>query len=139
MKRLSEETLRKYVDFGDSGRPWYFALGVFVTLLIVQTALIPLISVQVISSNYFQATGQPLKSAFLSLTRQLIFLLPAFLITPTLIPSLFPGMTPLMGYCFSFPIADGLSVLLSALLLVIEVRKQHRRIAEAEAKGAVTK
>lgn len=107
--------------------------------LIVQTALIPLISVQVISSNYFQATGQPLKSAFLSLTRQLIFLLPAFLITPTLIPSLFPGMTPLMGYCFSFPIADGLSVLLSALLLVIEVRKQHCRIAEAEAKGAVTK
>ena len=107
--------------------------------LIVQTALIPLISVQVISSNYFQATGQPLKSAFLSLTRQLIFLLPAFLITPTLIPNLFPGMTPLMGYCFSFPIADGLSVLLSALLLVIEVRKQHRRIAEAEAKGAVTK
>lgn len=98
-----------------------------------------LISVQVISSNYFQATGQPLKSAFLSLTRQLIFLLPAFLVTPTLIPSLFPGMTPLMGYCFSFPIADGLSVLLSALLLVIEVRKQHRRIAEAEAKGAVAK
>ena len=39
MKRLSEETLRKYVDFCDSGRPWYFALGVFVTLLIVQTAL----------------------------------------------------------------------------------------------------
>ena len=28
MKRLSEETLRKYVDFCDSGRPWYFALGV---------------------------------------------------------------------------------------------------------------
>ena len=107
--------------------------------LIVQTALIPLISVQVISSNYFQATGQPLKSAFLSLTRQLIFLLPAFLITPTLIPSLFPGMTPLMGYCFAFPVADGLSVLLSAFLIIAEVRKQHRRIADAEAKGAITK
>ena len=26
MKRLSEETLRKYVDFCDSGRPWYFCL-----------------------------------------------------------------------------------------------------------------
>ena len=107
--------------------------------LIVQTALIPLISVQVISSNYFQATGQPLKSAFLSLTRQLIFLLPAFLITPTLIPSLCPGMTPLMGYCFAFPGADGLSVLLSAFLIIAEVRKQHRRIAEAEAKGAITR
>ena len=39
MKRLGEKTLRKYVDFCDSGRPWYFALGVFVTLLVVQTAL----------------------------------------------------------------------------------------------------
>ena len=135
-------------------RTLYVALGAATAILTVFFVLIhvfpeqiisvfgieaSLMSVQVISSNYFQATGQPLKSAFLSLTRQLIFLLPAFLITPTLIPSLFPGMTPLMGYCFSFPIADGLSVLLSALLLVIEVRKQHRRIAEAEAKGAVTK
>ena len=38
-EKTEEETLRKYVDFCDSGRPWYFALGVFVTLLIVQTAL----------------------------------------------------------------------------------------------------
>ena len=39
MKRPSEETMRKFVDFCDSGRPWYFALGMFVTLLIVQTIL----------------------------------------------------------------------------------------------------
>ncbi|MFR6749208.1 MAG: hypothetical protein ACLUSS_00380 [Faecalibacterium sp.] len=41
MKRLSEETLRKYVDFCDSGQVLGTLLcGVYlVTLLIVQTAL----------------------------------------------------------------------------------------------------
>ena len=39
MKKPSEETMRKFVDFCDSGRPWYFGLGVFITILIVQTAL----------------------------------------------------------------------------------------------------
>ena len=39
MKKPSEETMQKFVAFCDSGRPWYFSLGVFVTLLIVQFAL----------------------------------------------------------------------------------------------------
>lgn len=39
MKKPSEETMRKFVEFCDSGRPWYFALGMFVTILIVQSAL----------------------------------------------------------------------------------------------------
>ena len=39
MKKPSEETMRKFVEFCDSGRPWYFTLGMFVTILIVQSAL----------------------------------------------------------------------------------------------------
>ena len=39
MKKPSEETMRKFVAFCDSGRPWYFTLGMCVTLLIVQFAL----------------------------------------------------------------------------------------------------
>ena len=39
MKKPSEETMRKFVAFCDSGRPWYFTLGMSVTLLIVQFAL----------------------------------------------------------------------------------------------------
>ena len=39
MKRPSEASLRRLVEFCDSGRPWYFALGAFVTLLAVQLAL----------------------------------------------------------------------------------------------------
>lgn len=101
--------------------------------LLVQTALIPLISIQVVGSNYFQATGQPLKSAILSLTRQLIFLLPLYLTTPIVMPLLVPGLSPLMGFCFSFPIADGLSIILCGVFLIIEIRKQHRLIAAQEA------
>ena len=39
MKKTSEETMRKFVAFCDSGRPWYFTLGMSVTVLIVQFAL----------------------------------------------------------------------------------------------------
>ena len=39
MKKPSEETIRKFVAFCDSGRPWYFFLGASIVLLIVQTAL----------------------------------------------------------------------------------------------------
>lgn len=98
--------------------------------LLVQTACIPLISVQVIGANYFQATGQPLKSAILSLTRQLIFLLPLYITAPKFMPIIWPGLTPLEGYCFTFPIADALSIILCGVLLVIEIRKLHRKIAQ---------
>lgn len=98
--------------------------------LLVQTALIPLISVQVIGSNYFQATGQPLKSAILSLTRQLIFILPLYIIAPMFMPCIVPGITPLMGFCFAYPIADALSIILCGILLVIEIRKLHRKIEQ---------
>lgn len=111
-------------------------MGFSVWALKVQTALIPLISVQVIGSNYFQATGQPLKSALLSLTRQLIFLLPLYVTTPLFMPHLVAGISPLMGFCFSFPIADALSIILCGAFLFFEIRKQHRRIAEHEAKVA---
>jgi len=39
MKKPSEETMRKFVAFCDSGRPWYFTLGMCVAMLIVQFAL----------------------------------------------------------------------------------------------------
>lgn len=39
MKKPSEETMRKFVAFCDSGRPWYFFLGASLVLLVVQTAL----------------------------------------------------------------------------------------------------
>lgn len=42
----------------------------------------PVVGVQIVISNYFQSIGKPLLSIFLSLTRQLLFLLPFLLLLP---------------------------------------------------------
>lgn len=53
---------------------------------------------QVVSTSYFQATGQPLKASVLSMLRQLILLIPLILILP-----LFKGLD---GILYAGPIAD---------------------------------
>ena len=96
----------------------------------VQTILIPFVAIQIIGSNYFQATGQPIKSMILSLTRQVIFNIPLFLITPQAIPALFPQVSNLMGYCYSFPIADFMSIVMCGCFVIAEIRRLKRLIAE---------
>ena len=109
-----------------------------VFMLKVQTACMPFIAVQVIGSNYFQATGQPVKSSILSLTRQFLFLLPALLIMPQLIPVIVPGLSQLMGFCFAFPVADVLSVIFCGIFLIIEIRRLKKLQAlELERKSHV--
>lgn len=98
----------------------------------IQTIFLPIIAIQIIGSNYFQATGQPMKATVLSLTRQLIFLLPMYFIAPVIFPKLF-GITPLLGWCCSFPVADLLSIALCAFFLVREIRRLNRLQREEEA------
>ena len=105
-----------------------------VFMLKVQTVFMPLIAVQVVGGNYFQATGQPVKATILSLTRQLIFLLPAQLIMPWVMPALVPECSQLMGFCFAFPVADLLSVLCSGAFLLFEVRRLKREAVAQEAR-----
>lgn len=93
--------------------------------LFVQMLAIPLIGVQVIACNYFQATGQPLKSTVLSLTRQLLFLLPALFFMPVVAESLF-GTYGLYGLYASWPFADFLSIFVSGSFLAWELRRLKR-------------
>lgn len=113
--------------------PNYMDFTIF--MLKVQTALMPLIAIQVVGSNYFQATGQPMKSTILSLTRQLIFLLPCMLILPWVMPMIWPECTHLMGFCFTFPVADLLSVITSGTFLLFEIKKLRVQIAQQEQDG----
>ncbi len=89
----------------------------------VMTVLLPIVSVQIIGGNYFQATGQPMKSAILSVTRQIIFQLPLYFIIPAIVPGLFSGVSPLFSFCFAFPVADGLSVAFCGIFLLVEIRR----------------
>lgn len=106
-----------------------------IVALQIQTFFIPIIGVQIIGSNYFQATGQPVKSTILSLTRQLIFVLPMYFLAPMIVPHLVPGVTPLLGFCFAFPVADVLSVVLCSIFLVREIRRLDVLTAEQKRMG----
>ena len=79
--------------------------------------------IQMISSNFFTAIGKPLKGVFLSLTRQVIYLIPLMLIFP-----LFLGID---GILLAQPTADALAIATAVLMVVIEFRNPEFR----EAKG----
>lgn len=84
--------------------------------------LCPLTGFQTIAAVYLQAIGKPVKSAVLSLARQIIFFVPAALILPT-----FLGVE---GVLWTGPVADGLAFLLSLALLMYErhhLKKGHAR------------
>lgn len=74
--------------------------------------LCPLTGFQTVVAVYLQAAGKPVKSALLSLSRQIIFFVPAALILP-----IFLGVT---GVLWTGPVADGLAFVLSLILLVYE-------------------
>lgn len=71
--------------------------------------------VQLISSNFFAAIGKPVKGMILSLTRQVLYLIPLLLILPV-----FMGID---GILFSAPIADALAFITTTILILREMRK----------------
>ena len=75
----------------------------------VLNLLLPLVAFQILTTSFFQAINKPLKAAFLSLSRQVLLVIPLVLILP-----LFLGLN---GVFFSPPIADAISVVLAFVLL----------------------
>jgi len=81
-------------------------------------------SMQVISGVFFQAIGKPIKSAVVSLIRQILFLIPAVII-----------LTNIMGIdgaLWAGPVADGLAFVITIILLVVEIKgfKWHEKMQE---------
>lgn len=74
---------------------------------------------QPITSTFFTAIGKPKKGMFLSMTRQILFLLPLILILP-----LFFGID---GILFSGPIADGVAALVSIVMIRAEMRDMAKK------------
>ena len=74
-----------------------------------------LVGFGMVSSNLFQCLGMVKKSIFLSLTRQLIFLLPLIYTLPLWLED--------KGVWMSFPISDSLNIIVSAVLIFNLFRK----------------
>lgn len=91
---------------------------------------LPIIGIQMTASNYYQAVGKVKKAMIIGLTRQVIFLTPAFLI--------FPKFYGLNGVWYAGPIADTLAVMLSGTIIFREMRhlkqmENHKKLDHKEA------
>ena len=84
----------------------------------VSMLIFPLVGFQVVAGSFFQYIGKAPLAMFLSTTRQLLFLLPLLLILPPQFGA--------MGAWASMPLADGLSVIVAAVLLTLQIRKLKR-------------
>ncbi|MEG0641261.1 MAG: MATE family efflux transporter [Clostridium sp.] len=84
----------------------------------VYLCMLPIVGFQIVSSNYFQSVGKAKYSIFLSLSRQVIILLPLLFI----VPSIFG----LNGVFIAGPLSDFLSSLLTAVFIIIEIKKLNK-------------
>ena len=75
--------------------------------------------VQIPSGIFFQAIGKSVKSAILSLSRQIAFLIPSML--------LLGHMHGIVGVLSAGPVADGLAFIIAAILLIKEVRSLGKK------------
>ncbi len=87
----------------------------------------PVVGYQMVVSNFFQSIGKAKISIVLSLSRQLLILLPLLLILPT--------MFGINGVWVSMPVSDTLSAFMAAWIMIVHMRrfkKQHNEITETQ-------
>lgn len=84
----------------------------------------PIIGFQIVVTNFFQCIGMVKKSIFLSLSRQLIFLIPAVLVLPHYL-----GVD---GVFWSLPFGDVAATFTTALLFWLQMR-QFKKLEKANA------
>jgi Na+-driven multidrug efflux pump len=76
--------------------------------------MLPIVGIQIIITNYFQSVGKASRAILLSLTRQVLFLIPLVMILPV-----FLGLD---GIWAAGPIADFSSAMLAIILLIKQFR-----------------
>lgn len=74
-----------------------------------------MVGFQIVGTNFFQALGMAGKAIFLSLTRQIIFMIPMLLILPPILG--------LDGVWTCYPICDVVATLVTTGMLILQVKK----------------
>ena len=82
--------------------------------------MFPFVGAQIVIGNFFQSIGKAKISIFLSLTRQLLYLLPCLL--------LFPQWWQLKGVWVSMPVADALAFVTAVVSLAVYIKKVTRNM-----------
>ena len=84
----------------------------------IMNSAFALVGFGMVTGNFFQCLGMVWKSIFLSLSRQLLFLLPLIYTLPLWLQE--------TGVWVSFPISDAINIIISAILIVRLFRKFDR-------------
>ncbi len=79
---------------------------------------LPVVGLQILGANFFQATGRPLKAMTLTLTRQVLLLIPAIIV--------FSKFWGLHGLLYAAPFADGLSALITGTAFFFGIQAMIR-------------
>ena len=90
----------------------------------INMLVFPIVGFQMVVTNFFQCIGKVKISIFLSLSRQLLFLLPLLYTLP-----LFFGID---GVWYSLPGADVSSSIVTAIIMVVYMRKFRKQIKAQE-------
>ena len=113
----------KLISIFGSGNELYmeFACIAFRTYLM----LVICNGVQIPSGIFFQAIGKSAKSAILSLSRQILFLISAMVT--------FGSLFGLIGVLYAGPFADGLAFVISGILIIVEMKHLGKGNVKSEA------
>jgi putative MATE family efflux protein len=95
-----------------------------IRILRISTIFLPVLGFQIITSNFFQAIGKPIQGTILSLSRQILLYIPLLLILPRIFG--------LLGVFSAMPAADGGSVILSAIVMLGELKRMKKLPAAPE-------
>ena len=98
---------------GDENYMEFACLGFRIYLMLVICN-----GIQIPSGIFFQAIGKSIKSAILSLSRQILFLIPAMIILSK--------MFGIIGALCAGPVADGLAFVIAAILLILEYKNLNK-------------
>ena len=107
---------RNILDLFGNGSEEYYVFGVrFFRIFLFCTWAN---CIQPVTSQFFASVGKPKKGMFVSLTRQILFLLPLLIVLPV-----FFGID---GIVFAGPFADLLAAIVAALMVRFEFSDMHR-------------
>ena len=108
---------RQIINIFGKGSELYFSFGVryFRTYMFCTF----LNGIQPLAANFFTAIGKPAKGAFLSLTRQIIFLMPLIVILPRFLGGI-------EGIMYAGPIADAMAMVAAVAMLSFELKAMNK-------------
>lgn len=94
-----------------------------VNCLRITTLTFWMVGFQIVTTNFFQSLGMAGKSIFLSLTRQIIFMIPLLVILPP-----YWGLD---GVWSAYPISDAISTVVAIWMLIVQIRRIRRNASSS--------